>query len=115
MELKLIKGDYLVKDGRVQAVEGAQAALQRVQLALATRQGSFLAKPEFGSRLHLLLREKPGVREALAVGLVQEAIGGEGELVLEQVTLKHMADGEAMLTVQLRWQGEALTVEQVLA
>jgi len=114
LDLKLVKGDYLVEGGRVQAAAGAQAALQRVQLALATRQGSFLAKPTFGSRLHLLLREKPSAREALAFALVQEALAEERNLLLEQVTLGERDDGVAVLTAFLRWQGEALTVAQVI-
>ena len=114
MDLKLVKGDYLLEAGRVQAATGAEAVLQRVQLALATRKGSFEAKPAFGSRLHLLLREKPAAREALAFALVQEALAGERELMLEQVALCDAGNGAAQLTVRLRWRGEGLTATHLV-
>ena len=114
MDLKLVKGDYLLEAGRVRTAAGAEAVLQRVQLALATRRGSFLAKPEFGSRLHLLLREKPSAREALAFALVQEALAGERELILEQATLSESGGGSVTLTVRLRWRGEGLTATHLV-
>ena len=114
MDLKLGAGDYLVDAGRVQRAEEHEATLQRVQLALATRQGSFLPKPEFGSRLHLLLREKPAARETLAVGLVQEALAAERDLTVESVRLADAGDGAMVLTVALSRLGERMTVAQLV-
>ena len=114
MDLKLEQGAYWMETGRVRRAEESEAALQRVQLTLATRKGSFLPKPEFGSRLHLLLREKPGARETLAVGLVQEALAGERDLTVESVRLEDAGDGAVVLVAVVNWLGESLAVRQTV-
>lgn len=113
-ELFLRDGDY-VPDGKggFSTVSGGEELLQRVLLRLLARRGGSPFLPDFGSRLYLLSRAKPGERSALAKQYVTEALADEADLVITDVTLAEGEDGNGTLTVTLNWQGEelALTVE----
>jgi len=55
--------------------EKATTIMNNIYLSLMIRRGSFFADPAFGSRLHLLEREKNTDRTAqLAVGYAKEAL-----------------------------------------
>ena len=66
-----------------------------------------------GSRLYLVLREKPAARQALAEQYVAEALAGESGLRVTEVSLAQEGD-RGLLTVRLDWQGEALAVQTLL-
>ena len=94
MELQIQNGDYVPDGlGGFRRLTGGEALLQRVLFRLVPRRGAFPFMPELGSRLYLVLREKPAARQALA----------------EQ----YVAD-RGLLTVRLDWQGEALAVQTLL-
>lgn len=96
-------------NGRVTNLTGAEAALQRLALRLTTRRGSLGFAPEYGSRLHLLLREKPSARPALAAAYVQEAVQQERELTITAVELEQTGE-RGRLIVSATWQGESQTL-----
>ena len=114
MELRLEQGDYVPNGaGGFQRLEGAEALLQRVLFRLTARRGQFPFLPELGSRLYLVLREKPAARQALAEQYVAEALAGESGLRVTEVSLTQEGD-RGLLTVRLDWQGEALAVQTLL-
>ena len=107
-------GDYVPDEmGGFVTVSGGEEVLQRVLLRLIARRGGSPFLPTFGSRLHLLLRARPGERSALAKQYVVEALADEKDVEVTDVTLAEGEDGDGALTVALNWQGEelALTVE----
>lgn len=110
MELKIVNGDY-VPDGAggLCRLSGGEEALARVLYRLTARRGGLPFLPGLGSRLYLVLREKPSERQALAAEYVAEALKEETEL---RVTAVELVDGEARawLRVSLDWQGEPLSV-----
>ena len=110
MELKIVDGDY-VPDGAggLCRLDGGEAVLARVLYRLTARRGGLPLLPGMGSRLHLVLREKPSARQALAAQYVAEALEEEPDL---QVTGVELADRgkQAELTVRLSWRGEPLSV-----
>lgn len=110
MELKLIEGDY-VPDGAggLCRLEGAEELLGRVLFRLTARRGAMPFLPELGSRLYLLSREKPSLREALAAQYAAEALAEEPGLKVTGAELDGEGDG-ARLTVRMEWQGELLAV-----
>ena len=131
MELKLEQGDY-VPDGAggFEALDGAQAALARANLAenglageictgdirrIRARRGQFPFLPELGSRLYQLGREKPSAREALAFQYVAEALAQETGLAVRTVTLTEEGRGRAALRAGLEWQGTPLSLQMELA
>ena len=110
MELKLVNGDY-VPDGAggMTRLSGADEVLGRVLFRLTARRGSLPFLPELGSRLHLVMREKPSARQSLAAQYVAEALKEESDLKVTGV--EWLEQGEkAQLTVGLEWQGETLSV-----
>lgn len=109
MSLILRNGDY-VPDGQggFQKAEGAGELLERILWKLSVRRGSFPLLPQLGSRLHLLGRSRPGEREALAQQYVREALADE-EAAVRKVTLSPAGE-RVLLTLELEWQGEPLTV-----
>ncbi len=114
MELLLKNKDY-VPDGAggFASVAGAEEVLQRVLWRLTARRGAFPFLPELGSKLYLVMREKPCARESLAQQYVAEALAEETDLTVTAVALTQDGD-TAALTVALEWQGETLSVELTL-
>ena len=110
MELKLVNGDY-VSDGNGAMVRltGAEEMLGRVLYRLTARRGGLPFLPELGSRLYLVMRERPSARQALAAQYVAEALREEAELSVTGVEWLEQ-DERARLTVRLDWQGEPLSV-----
>ena len=106
MELKLVNGDYL-PDGRGGLEQAEEEILQRALSRLTARRGSFPFLPEFGSRLYLLGREKPSLRQALARQYAAEALADEEGLSVTGAELG--GDGTLKITIQRR--GETAEVE----
>ncbi len=114
MELKLKNGDY-VPDGAggVEGCTGAEEVLARVLFRLTARRGALPFLPELGSRLYLVLREKPSARLAAARQYVAEALAGEEDVSVADVTLTGTPEG-LELRAALVWQGEELSVRALL-
>lgn len=108
MALKILDGDY-VPDGAGAFVSlvGAEALLGRVLFKLTARRGSFPLLPEVGSRLYLLLREKPGARQAMGEIYAAEALAEEEGLTVTEAVWD---EGSHTLRVFLRWREEDLRV-----
>lgn len=109
MEWKLTDGDYVPDGiGGLIALEGREEVLARVLYRLTARRGALPFLPELGSRLYLLRRERPSVRQSLAGQYVAEALRDERDLTVRSVEL--VQNGETgLLAVRLEWQGEELT------
>ena len=110
MEWKLVNGDY-VPDGMggLTALTGGEEVLARTLYRLTARRGGLPFRPELGSRLYQLRREKPSARQALAAQYVAEALQEEPGLTVRSVELTQIGE-TGLLTVVLDWQGEKLTV-----
>lgn len=110
MECKIENGDY-IPDGKggLCRLTGSQEVLARVLYRLKARRGGLPFLPELGSRLHLLLREKPSARQTLAAQYVAEALEGEKDLRVTGVELSGGGE-QGALTVLLEWRGEPLSL-----
>ena len=114
MELMVRDGDYVSNEtGGYRRAEGSDELLQRVLWKLSIPRGSFPFLPELGSRLHLVLRERPSVWQTLCAQYVAEALREEREAAVTSVELKRQGDS-ARLIIQLEWRGETLTAEMAL-
>jgi hypothetical protein len=112
MELKLRDGDYVADGlGGLARVDGAQAALHRALFRLTARRGMFPILPDFGSRLWQLGSIPSAKRQSAAMQYVTEALAEESELQVSGVTLSPRSGGALALTVELAWEGQALSVE----
>ena len=114
MEFLLRDGDY-VPDGTgdLCRLTGEEEVLGRVLYRLTARRGGLPFLPKLGSRLHLILREKPSLRQALATQYVAEALEEERELKVTGVELRE-GENRGELTVRLEWRGEPLAVQLTL-
>ncbi len=113
MELKLVNGDYCPDGlGGMEQVSGLEELIQRVHYRLVARRGSFPLLPNMGSRLHLVMREKPSARQRVAEGYVQEALEEE-DVTVDSVVLSPEGD-KLLITVFLTWRGETVTVTEEL-
>ena len=115
MEPKLVNGDY-VPDGAggMVRLSEAEEVLARTLFRLTARRGAFPFRPDLGSRLHLLLREPPSARQALAAQYAAQALEEERDLKVTEAALSRTED-RALLTVRMEWQGENLTAAVELA
>ena len=110
MELELRNGDYVPDGvGGLRRVEGREALLQRVLFRLTARRGSFPFWESLGSRLWTLGRLPAGERQAAARQYVAEALDEEA-LAVRSVTLEELGQGVALLTADLDYEGDALSV-----
>lgn len=111
MELELRNGDYVPNGtGGLNRLEGDQALLQRVLFRLKAHRGSFPFWDSLGSRLWQLGRLPARERQTAAKQYVVEALAEEPGLQVESAELTQSGDGSGMLTVELTYQEEPLTV-----
>ena len=111
MERKLINGEYVPNGaGGLTTLEGAQEVLARVLFRLTARRGGLPFRPNLGSRLYQVLREKPSARQALAAQYAAEALEEERDLKLSQVEWQDTENG-GRVVVRLEWRGETLTAQ----
>ncbi|RHR10648.1 hypothetical protein DWX58_04480 [Pseudoflavonifractor sp. AF19-9AC] len=111
MERKLINGEYVPNGaGGLTTLEGAQEVLARVLFRLTARRGGLPFRPNLGSRLYQVLREKPSARQALAAQYAAEALEEETDLKLSRVEWQDTENG-GRVVVRLEWRGETLTAQ----
>jgi len=107
----LLKGRDYAADGNggIAVVRGAEALLGEVLFRLTARRGSFPFLPELGSRMGQLRREKPSAWEVLAQQFAVEALDGLDDVTVTGAVVRRERDA-LMVTVDLLWQGEQLSV-----
>lgn len=110
MSIQMDQKDYVADGGTVASVSGGSALLSDVLFRLSARRGGFVLMPEFGSRMHLLRREKPSARAALARQYAVEALAALTDVEVTDAAVS--AEGEVLrVQVELTRQGEPLAVE----
>lgn len=107
MELKLADGKYLRGDKLgVAQVSELEELLQRIEMKLKIRRGAFLPLPDYGSRLHLLSRERPSNRQSAVRQYVLEALADENEVELDSLELMLGTEAEMRLSLVFIYKGE---------
>ena len=110
MSLLLKQRDYVADgNGGVTVVRDGEALLGEVLFRLTARRGSFPFLPELGSRMDRLRREKPSAWEVLARQFAVEALDDLEDVAVTDVAVRQERDA-LMVTVELLWQGEQLSV-----
>lgn len=110
MSLLLKDRDY-VRDGNggVAVVRDGEALLGEALFRLTARRGSFPFLPGLGSRMGELRREKPSDWDALAGQFAVEALDGLEDVTVTGTSVRRERDA-LLVTADLLWQGEALSV-----
>ena len=111
MAMKLVNGDY-VKNvwGGFETVSGVEEILDRVLFKLNCRRGGFAPMPELGSRLYLLGREKIENLNSAARQYILEALTGETEIAVSDVTAVKNFDGSISVKAEFNYLGENTAV-----
>ena len=111
MAAVLINGDY-VPDGMggFRQEDGSPGLLAEILFRLSCRRGGFALLPDLGSSLHLLGREKPSARGALARQYAQEALE-DLDVTVEDAAVTVDENGTAHVAVRLTAEGRQLDVE----
>ena len=100
MERTLIDGDY-VPDGAggLKENDGAEEVLARVLFRLTARRGAMPFLPGLGSRLHEVIREKPGARQTLCARYVAQALEEETDLSVTDVVWQDTEEGAEVTVI----------------
>ncbi len=110
MGLLLKQRDYVSdENGGVRVIQDGDELVGEVLFRLTARRGSFPFLPELGSRMYQLRREKPSNWESLARQYAVEALSGLGDVTVTGAAVSR-TDDALWVTVELLWQGEALSV-----
>ena len=103
---RLRDGDY-VPDGAggLKENDGAEEVLARVLFRLTARRGAMPFLPGLGSRLHEVIREKPGARQTLCARYVAQALEEETDLNVTDVVWQETEEGAAVSYTHLHSGG----------
>ena len=102
---KLRDGDYCPDGaGGFLTAAGQEELLERVLFKLTARRGKFPFMPTLGSRIYLLLRERPSARGSMGASYAAQALADETDLT---VTGADWNEEARLLTVYLTWRGES--------
>lgn len=111
MSILMDQRDYVADGaGSVASVSGGNAVLSDILFRLSARRGGFVLMPEFGSRMHLLGKEKPSARAVLAQQYAAEALADLDDVTVTGAAVTTGGD-RLKVKVELAWQGETLTAE----
>ncbi len=110
MSLLLKDRDYAADgNGGVTVVQDGEALVNEVLFRLTARRGSFPFLRSLGSQMDRLRREKPSAWEALARQFAVEALDGLDGVTVTGAAVRREREA-LMVTVELLWQGEQLSV-----
>lgn len=112
MGLYMENGKYVpTAEGTLKTVSGAEELKARIIMRLTARRGAFSPMPEYGSRLHTLMRSVPKrERESAARAFVAEALREESAVRVDRVTYSE-AEGGAVIELRLSAAGEDIALE----
>ena len=112
IEAVIRNGDYVpCGNGDITRLTDRQEILQRVLFRLTARRGAFPFLPTLGSRLHLIGREKPALRQSAAEQYVMEALADESAIKVEKVSITTDSPQEVpSLRISLKLSGQSETL-----
>lgn len=99
-----IENEDLVKKGLdLEVIEDIEAKKQSMMIRLVVERGSFIYDEELGSRLRLLLREKPSRVDRMADVYVREALEPEVDVEILRVDVKWLDKKKILILVYFIW------------
>mgnify|MGYP000983719051 CR=1 FL=1 len=99
-----IENEDLVRKGLdLEVIEDIEAKKQSMMIRLIVERGSFIYDEELGSRLRLLLREKPSRVDRMADVYVREALEPEEDVKILRVEVKWLDKKKILILVYFIW------------
>ena len=112
MELKLSEGRYAVKARTLDTVSGDAELAQRIMMKLTARRGKFWPKPDYGSRLYMLINgERPSNRENAVRQYVAEALSDETGIELKDISISQTASDAIFIKLTFAYSDGSFSVE----
>lgn len=110
MRLRMKQGDYIPDNlGDFQKTTEHDRVLAAALFLLTARRGKFAPRPEVGSRLYLITREKPSQWESTAVLYAQEALESLG-ITVEKAVVTPAPEG-LRVEIHGEYKGEMMGLE----
>lgn len=95
-------------------ISGIEAKIQSINLRLTIHRRSFIYDGNLGSRLYLLLREKPSNWEKLGKIYVQEALEDEPDIEIINILYKPISKTKIMISVFFTWKERTYSTEVII-
>ena len=112
MELKLSEGRYAVRARTLDSVSGDEELAQRIMMKLTAHRGKFWPKPDYGSRLYLLINgERPSNRENAVRQYVAEALSDEKGVELKDISISQTASDAIFIKLKFAYSDGSFSVE----
>lgn len=112
MELKLNEGRYVTGSNGLETVDGYDELAQRIMMKLTAHRGKFWPKPDYGSRLYMLINgERPSNRENAVRQYVAEALADEPDVRLKEVSIKNTASDAIYIHLTFAYLNGSFSVE----
>lgn len=114
-DYKIENGDLVKKGlGDLRLVEGLEAKKQSMMIRLVVERGSFIYDDTLGSRLKLLLKEKPSKVNSMADVYVREALEPEEDIEIIRVETKWLDKKKILILVYFIWNEIQDSLEVVI-
>lgn len=95
-------------------IENVDAINQAINLRLSIHRGSFMYDENLGSRLYLLLREKPSRWNELGRTYVEEALKDEYGIKVVDIGILKLNKKQIEITIYYIWDGGEYSTEVVI-
>lgn len=110
-----IDGRDLVKRGLdIEVIEKIEAKKQCLMIRLGVERGSFIYDETLGSRLKLLLNEKPSKVKQMADLYVREALEPEEDIEIIKVDVKWLDKRKILILVYFIWNDNQDSLEVII-
>ena len=103
IDYKIDNRDLVKKGLDIQTIEDIEAKKQSLVIRLVVERGSFIYDETLGSRIRLLLREKPSRVNRMADVYVREALEPEEDIEITKVEVKWLDKKKILILVYFIW------------
>lgn len=103
IDYKIDNRDLVKKGLDIQTIEDIEAKKQSLMIRLVVERGSFIYDETLGSRIRLLLREKPSRVNRMADVYVREALEPEEDIEVTRVEVKWLDKKKILILVYFIW------------
>lgn len=103
IDYKIDNRDLVKKGLDIQTIEDIEAKKQSLMIRLVVERGSFIYDETLGSRIRLLLREKPSRVNRMADIYVREALEPEEDIEITKVEVKWLDKKKILILVYFIW------------
>lgn len=114
IDFKIDNQDLVKRGLDIEIIEKIEAKKQSILIRLTIERGSFIYDETLGSRLRLLLREKPSRVNRMADLYVREALEPEEDIEITRVDIKWLDKKKILILVYFIWNDIQENIEVII-